>query len=202
MSDTCLPVNLLRPATPASTDSLLYVFLGAKVGNIVRIYQIALDGSGSADFFDTLRKEYLNQRGILRNMFSDWRFSDCDFCRVCRLELSVIDVIRVSDPGFSLKELATLDTYSTYGTRSLRLTIKNTTIRQGQWIVCPPSPHFNSIEASIEEARLLIKTRCFKAFQREYHLLTKAVMHDGSSSDYMLVKRFRSQVLSVTIYHS
>jgi hypothetical protein len=104
MSDEHLPISSLEPPTLADAESVLYVFLLVVSRNKLRVSQIALDGSGSSEFIKTLRKEYFKNRGTLRSTFSVWRFSHCNFVKVCRLELPVEYVLIVNDTRFSSKE--------------------------------------------------------------------------------------------------
>jgi hypothetical protein len=86
------------PSEPADTSPVLYVFLLLeKNSGICGVSQITLDGSNSAEFFDTLRNEYSKSRGILRNIFSVYRFSHCEFVKVRGLENCLLKVKKKSD---------------------------------------------------------------------------------------------------------
>jgi hypothetical protein len=124
MSDKRLPVSSSKPPTPAETKPVLYLFFVIEVWNIATVSQIALDGTGSVDIFDTLRKEYLRKQGPVRNIFRFWKSSHCELAKVRRREHLVICVVSSADLSGSLKGSTRIDVYAGYRTRPLRSTSK------------------------------------------------------------------------------
>jgi hypothetical protein len=76
------PQNPLNEGPAINVNSLI-VFFTVKVKEDHKLAQIETYGLGDDEFFGILKREYLRFRGIIRRVFSIWRYAGSDFVKVC-----------------------------------------------------------------------------------------------------------------------
>jgi hypothetical protein len=84
------PTSLLAtelPGTVTATTSDKFFFITARVGDSYHISQIEAKNLQDDTFFVVLAQEYRKLKGILRQSFSAWKYSHCEFTKVGRLAL-------------------------------------------------------------------------------------------------------------------
>lgn len=67
----------------ALTQKIFRIFLAVNHGDRLRLAQIECKGLKDDSFFEELKRQYIAKRGLLRHFFSPWRYSGCDFVKVC-----------------------------------------------------------------------------------------------------------------------
>jgi hypothetical protein len=63
-------------------DTAKYVFLGVTAGEDLHLAQIEVHNHEDDQFFQMLKENYHELRGLLREWFGIWKFSHCDFVKV------------------------------------------------------------------------------------------------------------------------
>ena len=60
----------------------LFVFLGIGLGDENRLAQIKIVDKKDDTFYEELKKSYKATKGILRRVFSIWKYAHCEFFKV------------------------------------------------------------------------------------------------------------------------
>ena len=73
--------------SPAKTNrvlifSPLFVFLGVALGDEHRLTQIEIVDKKDDTFYEELKRSYKATKGILRRVFSIWKYAHCEFFKV------------------------------------------------------------------------------------------------------------------------
>ena len=92
----------------ATLDNSRFIFLTVNINNDYRLAQIKAIGVHDDNFFDALKREYIAKRGLMRFLFSIWRYSGCDFVKVSKCTL-YINKLSLLIP-FSLRRLRSVST--------------------------------------------------------------------------------------------
>jgi hypothetical protein len=86
------------------------VFLSINNNDSHRLAQIKADNVQDDSFFETLKSEYIAKRGLMRLLFSIWRYSGCDFFEVSNSTL-IYEYFSHLIPHFSLKKSKSASMY-------------------------------------------------------------------------------------------